>query len=164
MNQWDLIMFNHYWMWFKADVIQWNVILTAMYLMCLPIFGFCAAAQNNCYTEYNRNRANEKAIHNLYIVTLFPKKYRYFINGGGLRMITHGSFVSFSPSSFLCLWGDHSYAAQNYILGAVMHKQRPQLKEVQIIWCPTPQELAVVDVTASIVTPCCTTAPGGFRV
>lgn len=120
------------------------------------------SAQNNCFTESKRTIGAEKAI--LCIVTVSPKNYRYFINGGDFHMITHGSFVSFSPSFFLCLWGDHSYSPQNYILGAVMHKQRPQFKDAQIIWCPAPQELAAVDMTASAVTPCCTTASGGFRV
>lgn len=106
-------------------------------------------------------RQKRKRIHILRIVTVFPTNYRYFINGGGLHMITHGSFVSSFP---VLLVVSHGYAPQNYIPGAVMHKQRPQLKEAQIIWCPTPQELAAVDMTASIVTPCCTTAPGGFRV
>lgn len=165
MNQWDLIMYNHCWMWFKADVIiQWNVSLTATCLMCLPILGFCAAAWNNCSTESRRKMGKEKVILALCILTESPKNYRYFIIGGGSHMITPGSFVSFSPSSFLCLRGDHSYTSRNYILGAVMHKQHPQLKESQIIWCPAPQELAAVDMTARIVTPCCTTATGGFRV
>ena len=78
MNQWDLIMLNHSQMWFKADVIQQNVILTAAYLMCLPILGFCAA-QNNCYTESERATGEERVIPILCIVTFSPKNYRYFI-------------------------------------------------------------------------------------
>lgn len=70
----------------------------------------------------------------------------------------------FPPFSSLCLWGDHSYTPQNYIPGAVMHKQRPRLKEAQIIWCPAPQELAVGDMTVSITAPRCTTASDGFWV
>lgn len=53
--------------------------------------------QNNCYTESEIATGEERVIPILCIVTFSLKSYRYFIYAGGLHMITHGSFVSFSP-------------------------------------------------------------------
>lgn len=79
-----------------------------------------------------------------------------------LYLMAHLSLFLQPP--FLCLWGDHSYTFLKLHSVTVMHKQPHQLKEAQIIWCHAPQELAALDMSAHIVTLCCTTASGGFRV
>lgn len=147
-------------MWFKADVItQKNVTMTAVCIWCA-----CQYVPVRHARTHKGTTGKGKLIRSLCISTMSLYNHRYFINCTCLHMKIRGSFVSFSPSCFLCLWGDRSHTSQNYILGAVMHKQHLQLKEAQIIWCPAPQELAAVDMTARAVTPCRTATSDGFRV
>lgn len=129
MNQWDLIMFNHCWKSFKADVIiRWNAILTANYLMCLPIIATRERWEQRKWLSCCALYRCPLRITGIWSTVEAP---------AGLFTAHLSLFPSFS---LLCLRVDHSYTCSpNDILGAVIHKQ---LKEAQIIWSPAPLGIA----------------------
>lgn len=154
-------------MWFESDVIiQWNVTLTQTYLMGFPILGCAAAAsfisvQNNSDSE-RKEKGRGSHSHSVHCDSV--------LQGISILSISQRVWdksvlicLSFSIFLFLPFRGEHQNT-QNYILGAVIHKQCPQITQAQIIWWPAPQELAAVGMTACIHTPCCTTAQCGLTV